>query len=319
MNARLFFLSFSVLWLDLGVAAQSANSHQGSSVNSIFTSNVHGLDPNSYATLPRDPRFVSPPNAQGESSSQRHSLKVLSKDGTTTNLSHGPCEQPAKVFSAREYSGPLKRFTAWFSRKPEMTTVPTRRANGNNICSLDAVEKFHLFFKSTVDPVTFIGAGASAGFSQWNNDDKEWGQGAEGFGKRYAAAFTDRASRNFFGKFFYPTIFRQDPRYFREGQGSTKSRFGHALAHSFVARRDSGGSMPNLSLWAGTTSTVALANLYHPDQDRGFTPAAQRVGISIGTNMGFDVLKEFWPEIVRKLNLPFRERQVVAAGATGKQ
>jgi len=318
MKARLFLLSFSVLSLCLGATAQSANSPEGRSVNNIFTSNIHGLDPDSYAKLPRDPRFVSPPNAQGESSSQQHPLKRLSKDGTTTTSPQGPCEQPAKLFSAREYNGPLKRFTAWFSRKPEMTTVPAR-AHSTNICSLDAGEKFHLFFKSTVDPVTFIGAGASAGLSQWNNDDKEWGQGAEGYGKRYAAAFTDRASRNFFGKFFYPTIFRQDPRYFREGQGSTKARLGHALAHTFVARRDSGGSMPNLSLWAGTTSTVALANLYHPDQDRGFTPAAARVGISIGTNMGFDVLKEFWPEIVRKLNLPFRERQVVAAGTAGKQ
>jgi hypothetical protein len=77
--------------------------------------------------------------------------------------------------------------------------------------------------------------------------------------------------------------------------------------------------MPNLSLWAGTTSSVALANLYHPDHDRGFTPAATRVGVSIGNNMAFDVLKEFWPEIVRKLRLPFRERQVVAADNTSKQ
>ena len=316
MKARIFLLSFSVLSLGLGATAQTTNTLHQSTVNNIFTSNVHGLDPDSYATLPRDPRFISPPNAQGESSSQRHSFKVLSKDGTSTNPSQSPCEQPAKLFSASEYSGPLKRFTAWFSRKPEMTTVPARQTNGKTICALDAGQKFHLFFKSTVDPVTFIGAGVSAGISQLNNDDKEWGQGAEGYGKRYAAAFTDRASRNFFGKFFYPTIFHQDPRYFREGHGSTKARLGHAMAHTFVARSDSGASMPNLSLWAGTTSSVALANLYHPDQERGFTPAAQRVGISLGTNMGFDVLKEFWPEIVRKLNLPFRERQVVASGST---
>jgi hypothetical protein len=200
-----------------------------------------------------------------------------------------------------------------------MTTVPKRQANGKTICSLNAGQKFHLFFKTTVDPVTFLGAGASAGLSQWNNDDKEWGQGAEGYGKRYAAAFTDRASRNFFGRFFYPTIFRQDPRYFRDGQGSAKGRFGHAMAHTFVARSDSGGSMPNLSLWAGTTSSVALANLYHPDRDRGFSPAAERVGTRLGVNMGMDILKEFWPEIVRTFRLPFRERELASAATTGKQ
>jgi hypothetical protein len=173
MKTRIIFLTFSILSLGIGAIAQSVNSPRGGSVNDIFTSNFHGLDPTGYSRLPRDPRFAPPPNAQGESSSRKHSLSTFPDDNTSGTQTQRPCEEPAKLFSAREYSGPLKRFTAWFSRKPEMTTVPSRQANGKNICALNAGEKFHLFFKTTVDPVTFIGAGANAGFSQWNNEDKE--------------------------------------------------------------------------------------------------------------------------------------------------
>ncbi|HYX52614.1 MAG TPA: hypothetical protein VE783_04135, partial [Candidatus Limnocylindrales bacterium] len=229
-----------------------------------------------------------------------------------TTAAKSPCEEPAKLFSARDYSGPGKRFAAWFTRKPEMTTVPKNKG-GQPICGLDAGQKFHLFFKTTVDPVTFVGAAASAGWSQYQNYDEEWGQGAEGYGYRYAAAYGDRVISNFFGKFFYPTLFHEDPRYFRKGTGGFGGRLGHAIDHSFVARTDSGGHFANVSNWAAIASSVAIANLYHPGHSRGFTPAAERFGTRFGTSMGFDVLKEFWPETVRALKLPFRERKNVPA------
>jgi hypothetical protein len=190
-----------------------------------------------------------------------------------------------------------------------MNSAPAQLKAGKRICGLNAGQKFALFAKSTVSPLTFLGAGASAGISQYNNDDAEWGQGAEAYGKRYAAAYTDRAAYAFFGKFFYPTIFRQDPRYFRAREdASTGQRFGHAFAHTFVTRTDAGRNMPNVSLWASAASTAALRNLYHPGNDRGFASAARTTGIYLGTSMGWDVLKEFWPGVSRTLHLPFQAR-----------
>lgn len=259
--------------------------------------------------------------AEGESSSRVPTESSI-PNGVSTPTGTGaaavnrvetPCDRPAELFDASEYNGPLKRIAAWFARNPEMTTVPARRRNGKRICSLDAHQKFDMFVETSVDPVTFLGAAASAGFSQWQNDDSKWGQGAGGYGKRYGAALIDVESSNFFGQFFYPVIFRQDPRYYRKGNGTTRGRFGNALAHTFVTRGDSGKQMPNYSLWATTASTVALANIYHPGNDQGFPPAATRVGISIAGSMGYDLMREFWPEIVRKLHLPFRERSMVPA------
>jgi hypothetical protein len=88
-----------------------------------------------------------------------------------------------------------------------------------------------------------------------------------------------------------------------------KARLGHALIHRFVAVSDSGKPMPNYSEWFGTASSTALGNLYHPGNLRGFGPAASSVGINVGNDMAWDVLREFWPEIAHKLHLPFRTHE----------
>lgn len=66
--------------------------------------------------------------------------------------------------------------------------------------------------------------------------------------------------------------------------------------------------MINASEWLGTASAVALSNTYHPGNQRGFASAARRVGFSFAQDVGFDLLREFWPEIARKFKLPFRDQ-----------
>lgn len=319
MDARRFLLLIPMVWL-VGLAAVAQNTtaagdDPGPFRFTIARANLHLLNSASFDGQ----GFVLPPNTPGESSSRKHSNGTGEPGGQAVAVQGpdtSPCAEPAKIFSPRDYSGPLNRFAAWFSRKPEIVTVPSKHRTGQNICSLDTGEKFHLFYKSTIEPVTFMASGVVAGWSQWQNDDKEWGQGAEGYGKRYAAAFTDRATRNFFRRFFYPSLFRQDPRYFRKGTGGTGGRIGYAIGHSFVTRTDSGGRFANISLWAAIASTAAIEPLYHPGRDHGFGPGAKHFGYDIGKAMGWDVLREFWPEVVRKLRLPFRERHVVPAPAT---
>ncbi len=89
---------------------------------------------------------------------------------------------------------------------------------------LTSRQKFHLMARTMIDPFTFLSAGLTAGIGQANNSFPGYGQGAEGFGKRYGAALADNADSNFFSNFFYPVLFKQDPRYFRMGQGSITRR-----------------------------------------------------------------------------------------------
>jgi hypothetical protein len=80
------------------------------------------------------------------------------------------------------------------------------------------------------------------------------------------------------------------------------------MSHIIVAHRNSGAATFNFSEWFGLTSSVALRNMYHPDRLRGFEPAACGVEMGLVSDMGTDIFREFWPEISRKLRLPFVSR-----------
>jgi hypothetical protein len=225
-------------------------------------------------------------------------------------LNTSPCARPAELFDIDEYDGPLNKLVARFTRKLEIKTVhaPHRKPR-TPLCALSVNEKFHLFMEDTLEPVNFVDAGWDAVLAQAANDDPTFGQGVAGFGKRYGVSLLDNVAGDFLNTFLYPSVFRQDPRYYRLGHGSFHQRLGYALRHTFVAHSDAGHLMPNYSEWFGTTSAKALSNLYHPGNERGFGTVAQRSGISISTDMAYDVAREFWPEITRKLHLPFRPRQ----------
>jgi hypothetical protein len=206
-----------------------------------------------------------------------------------------------------DYDGPFKKIVGTFARPLERKTVhPPHYKPGVKLCTLGVKDKFVLFVRDSFDPVTFLGTGFDAGLDQAENTDPKYGQGAEGYGRRYGAEYAGGVTSRFFKDFAYPSIFAEDPRYYRLAHGSAGKRLLHAMEHAVVAHRDSGKQMFNFSEWLGTASAVVLSNAYHPDNQRGFTPAAERVGYSVLQDMGFDVLREFWPEISRKFRLPFR-------------
>jgi hypothetical protein len=242
------------------------------------------------------------------------SQAVLSQTdlATTSNQTTGdhtsPCIRPAPLFSPEDYNGPFNKAVVYLSRKPEIKTVHEHlRRSGSSVCSLTAPEKFRLFVANSIEPVTFIGAAFNSALAQAQNQDRMFGQGAAGYTKRYGTDLTDDVAGDFLHTFMFPALFRQDPRYYRRLEGSTKIRIGHALSHVFVAKGDSGKKMFNFSEWMGTTSMVFLSNSYHPGNPQGLRPAAVRIGTNIATDAGSDVVREFWPEIVHKLRLPFKE------------
>lgn len=219
------------------------------------------------------------------------------------------CVQPEPLISIGDYDGPFKKAAGYIARKLERRAVHQPHFKpGARLCALTTGEKFRLFVDNSIEPLSFLGAGFSAGVAQAENDDPSFGQGAEGYGKRLGAAFTDQASSNFFKEFLYPTIFSEDPRYYRMAHGPARKRVFHALEHVFVAHTDSGSRMFNFSEWMGTISAQSLSNLYHPGNRRGFYPSARGVTYSLAFDMGFDVLREFTPDIYLKLKIPFIRR-----------
>jgi len=218
-----------------------------------------------------------------------------------------PCVQPEPMVTMADYIGPFQKTVGLFTRQLERTSVRVPRYKpGVVLCSLELKDKFLLFVRGSYDPIIFLDAGFKAGLDQADNEDPTFGHGAGGYAKRFAANYADQASFRFFKEFAYPTIFDEDPRYYRVGTGSGGRRFLHAIEHSFVAHTDNGNQMFNFSEWLGTVSAVSLSNMYHPGHQRGFAPSAEGVGYDVLGDMGFDVVREFWPEIARELKLPFR-------------
>ncbi len=140
---------------------------------------------------------------------------------------------------------------------------------------LSSGQKYHLALRSIADPFTFVGTAPFAAVEQWQNTFPGYGQGAQGYAKRYGAAYADEALSRMIGSAILPSLLHQDPRYFYRGSGSKKSRALYAISSAVICRGDNGRLQPNYSYSAGAFAAGGISNLYHPASDRG-------VGLTIG-------------------------------------
>jgi hypothetical protein len=178
-----------------------------------------------------------------------------------------------------------------------MATFNTTR--NKDALPLSPGQKFQLFFKSATDPWPFMLAGVVSEIGQLDHSPPEWGQGVEGYAKRYGASYSDYFIGNFFGNAVLPSVLHEDPRYFQKGTGSMSGRFLWAAASTVWCKRDNGGWGPNWSNVVGNLMGTAIARVYYPPADRtvtdtltdGFTVTAEGI-------VGSEVI-EFWPDMVR--------------------
>jgi hypothetical protein len=134
--------------------------------------------------------------------------------------------------------------------------------------ALTSKQKFELAWKTTIDPVTFVIVGGIAGVQQAENTFSGYGQGAQGYAKRYGASYADVAVGTFIGSAILPSLLKQDPRYFYKGTGSKRSRILYAIANSVICKGDNGHWQPNYSNVLGNLAAGGISNLYYPSQNR---------------------------------------------------
>lgn len=163
--------------------------------------------------------------------------------------------------------------------------------------------KFQLAFRSAVDPVTLLLAAGVAGVEQWHNTFPGYGQGLEGYGKRFGGVYADTMSTRMISRALLPAVLHQDPRYFYRGSGSVRSRIFYALAASFVTRGDNGRLQPNYSQLFGNFAAAGLSNVYRAPGDRRVGLTFRDGLIITGTGALENLLREF---LSRKLtpNVP---------------
>jgi hypothetical protein len=160
-------------------------------------------------------------------------------------------------------------------------------------------QKFELAWRSTIDPFTVVGVAALAGVQQATNDFEGYGQGAQGYAKRFGAAYANVVSGTFIGSAILPSLLKQDPRYFYKGTGGIRSRALYALASPVICKGDNKRWQPNYSGILGSFATGGISYFYYPASDRNVNQLVlQNSLIRIGESALANVLQEF---VVRKL------------------
>jgi Carboxypeptidase regulatory-like domain len=164
---------------------------------------------------------------------------------------------------------------------------------------LNSKQKFELAWKTAVDPVTFGVTAAIAGVQQAQNDFSGYGQGAQGYAKRFGASYANGVTSTFIGGAILPSLLKQDPRYFYKGTGSMRSRLLYAVANAFICKGDNGRWQPNYSNILGNLAAGGISNLYYPSNDReGPELTFENALIGIGATAATNILQEF---VIRRL------------------
>jgi hypothetical protein len=180
---------------------------------------------------------------------------------------------------------------------PNFRTAPVLA----NYKPLTPSEKFRIATLDSLDRGTVILAAAFGGVGQLTNSSPSFGQGVAGYARYFATSYGDFAIANYMTEAVFPTILHQDPRYFRRGTGTGWSRFGYAIGQTFWTRNDSGKRQFNYSEIGGNSAAVAISMSYYPD-NRNVKSGVSQFGTQVGIDAASNILKEFWPDLERKLS-----------------
>jgi hypothetical protein len=175
--------------------------------------------------------------------------------------------------------------------------------NATQAAPLSIAEKFKVTARSSFDPVNFAWHAALAGIGQAEDSEAGYGQGAAGYAKRFAAHFADGTIENFTTQAIFPSLLHQDPRYFQSGKGGVRRRTLYALSRIILTRTDSGQSQFNYSEILGSAAAAGISTYsYHPRGDRSLLNTASVWGSEVGYDALNYLIKEFWPDVRRKLH-----------------
>jgi hypothetical protein len=169
--------------------------------------------------------------------------------------------------------------------------------DSQNAVPLTTKLKFQLAMRVSVDPISATGMAFMAGVRQAAHTPN-YVLGAKGYGQRFGAEAADGFSDILIGGAILPSVLHQDPRYFYQGTGTTRSRLGHALASPFVCKGDNGRWQPNYSSIGGDLASSALMNTYYPESNRGAGMVFGQFAINTAERELSTVVQEF---VLRKL------------------
>jgi hypothetical protein len=174
--------------------------------------------------------------------------------------------------------------------------------NASNVPPLTAGAKFKAVARGAFDWGEFVWIAGVSGLGQLNNSEPAYHQGLEGYGKRYATNFGDGVTENFMTSAIFPSILKQDPRFYQSSKGSFLHRLGYAASRIVITRSDSGSTQFNFSEVLGSATAAAISTYsYHPRSEKTISNTASVWATEVAYDALSYTFKEFWPDIRKKV------------------
>jgi hypothetical protein len=161
-------------------------------------------------------------------------------------------------------------------------------------------QRTQIYVKTMVNPLGYLKAGFSAGLDQWKDKPEEWEQGASGYGKRFANILGQYSIQRTV-TFGLSSLLHEDNRYFNSGKKDFWPRVGYSVASGILARHDDGRLHVSISQLGGVAAGAFLSRTWLPPSQQSAGDGAVSFGITMASNMGFGVVKEFLPDVGRAI------------------
>lgn len=245
------------------------------------------------AAAPGSPQDSKPPAPQPQATSPTATAKDSSPPKSAAPQQPVP-ESPQSQHERAEQELKQQEQQRILGVIPNFNTTDVQ-----NAAPLSPGQKFRLAFRSSLDPFQFVAAALDAGLSQGQDEFPGYGQGVQGYSKRFGAAYADAFSGLFWGNAVLPSLMHEDPRYFRKGAGSFKHRLFYAISTTVVTKNDNGTWGPNYANVLGNIVAGGLSNAYYPSSDRGAGLTFERAFTVTAEGAIGSIFVEFWPDIDR--------------------
>ncbi len=164
---------------------------------------------------------------------------------------------------------------------------------------LSAKEKLELSGWEQIQPYAFATQFMGAGWEQLIDSNPQYGSDSGAFGERLGAAALLQNTRAILSDGIMAAVFRQDPRYYRQGHRPIKQRLYHAAERVFIIRSDAGNYQPNYSQLLGNAVATALTMTYYPAVSATWPKTAKGYGISLAQGALGNEIHEFTPMLER--------------------
>jgi len=209
---------------------------------------------------------------------------------------------PGRVLRAQQKSDlPSKPEPSINERDASQQQASANRASPIPAQRLTFGERVRIYENSFLRPESLIGPALGAGIGQWRDTPPEWGQGAEGYGRRFASGLGRSVIARTI-EFGVAAADGEDTRFYPSGETGVWRRTRHAVVETFVSRTPTGESMPAFSRFAGAYGAGFIANAWEPRSANSTGDALERGSTAMLSSVGWHVFREFWPDIRNRLH-----------------